>query len=108
LSAPRPQAQVELGDSTKRKNLDETLKDARMLVLREIGLPRDAPDDHELLRPPKMRDPDLKERVKRKAKEIIIDDELRKRRCVVRSRPSAVFLRGSLDDAGAGIDEAAS
>ncbi|GAA5928400.1 hypothetical protein JCM3775_000599 [Rhodotorula graminis] len=73
-------AQVELGDSTKRKNLDETLKDARMLVLREVGLPRDAPDDHELLRPPKMRDPDLKERVKRKAKEIIIDDELRKRR----------------------------
>ncbi|GAA5843256.1 hypothetical protein JCM9279_002039 [Rhodotorula babjevae] len=73
-------AQVELGDSTKRKNLDETLKDARMLVLRELGLPRETPDDHELLRPPKMCDPDLKERVKRKAKEIIIDDELRKRR----------------------------
>ncbi|BGP50888.1 DnaJ sub C member 8 [Rhodotorula kratochvilovae] len=73
-------AAVELGDSAKRKMLDETLQDARMLVLREVGLPRDAPDDHELLRPPKMKDPGLRERVKRKAKEIIIDDELRKRR----------------------------
>ncbi|TNY17512.1 chaperone regulator [Rhodotorula diobovata] len=77
---PGANAQIELSDSTKRKNLDETLQDARMLVLREVGLPRDAPDDHELLRPPKMRDPDLRERVRRKAKEIIIDDELRKRR----------------------------
>ncbi|GJN93640.1 hypothetical protein Rhopal_006697-T1 [Rhodotorula paludigena] len=73
-------AQVELGDSTKRKALDEVLSDARMLVLRELGLPRDAPNDHELLRPPKMKDPDLKERVRRKAKEIMIDDELRRRR----------------------------
>lgn len=52
-----------------------------MLVLREVGLPRDTPDDHEKLNPPAMKDPDLKERVRRKAKEIMIDDELRKRRC---------------------------
>jgi hypothetical protein len=70
-----------LSDCDKRKLLDETLQDARMLVLREVGLPRDTPDDHEKLNPPAMKDPDLKERVRRKAKEIMIDDELRKRRC---------------------------
>ncbi|POY76252.1 hypothetical protein BMF94_0447 [Rhodotorula taiwanensis] len=74
------QAQTELSDPEKRKPLDETLQDARMLVLREIGLPRETPDDHEKLNPPAMKDPDLKERVRRKAKEIMIDDELRKRR----------------------------
>ncbi|GAA5985143.1 hypothetical protein JCM10908_002540 [Rhodotorula pacifica] len=73
-------AQTELSDSEKRKPLDETLQDARMLVLREVGLPRDTPDDHDKLKPPAMKDPDLKERVRRKAKEIMIDDELRKRR----------------------------
>lgn len=67
----------------KRRPLDETLQDARMLVLREVGLPRETPDDHDKLKPPAMKDPDLKERVRRKAKEIMIDDELRKRRSVV-------------------------
>ncbi|CEQ41676.1 SPOSA6832_03397 [Sporobolomyces salmonicolor] len=71
-------ASTELTDSTKRKPLDETIQDARMLVLREVGLKPDVPDDHEKLRA--MRDPDLRERVRRKIKEILIDDELRRRR----------------------------
>ncbi|GAA6023519.1 hypothetical protein JCM10207_005702 [Rhodosporidiobolus poonsookiae] len=79
-------AQTELSDSTKRKPLDETIYDARMLVLRSVGLPRDAPDDHEKLRPPQMGGGEgrggesLKERVRKKTKEILIDDELRRRR----------------------------
>lgn len=51
-----------------------------MLVLREMGLVRTTPDDDEKL--VKLRDPDLKEQVRRKTKEILIDDELRRRRCV--------------------------
>lgn len=61
----------------KRKALDETIGDARMLVLRELGLVRTLPDDDPNL---VKLDPDLKERVRRKTKEILIDDELRRRR----------------------------
>lgn len=43
-----------------------------------MGLPPTTPDDHEKLR--KLRDPLLKERVRLKTREILIDDELRRRR----------------------------
>ncbi|KAK4046735.1 DnaJ sub C member 8 [Microbotryomycetes sp. JL201] len=71
-------ASGELLDADKRKALDETLQDARMLVLRAEGLPRDTPDNHEKVKA--MKNPDFKERVRIKAKEIIIDEELRRRR----------------------------
>lgn len=77
-SAHRPQASVELNDPKKRKSLDETIFDARMLVLREQGLAPVVPDDHEKL--VKLKDPPLRERVRKKIKEILIDDELRRRR----------------------------
>ncbi|BGP34626.1 DnaJ sub C member 8 [Rhodotorula toruloides] len=73
-------AQTELSDPAKRKPLDETITDARMLVLRELGLPRETPDDDERLRPPKLPAPDLKERVRKKTKDMLIEDELRRRR----------------------------
>ncbi|BGP19276.1 hypothetical protein JCM10213_008206 [Rhodosporidiobolus nylandii] len=79
-------AQAELSDPEKKKPLDEVISDARMLILRAIGLPRDTPDDHEKLRPPHMGggpgkgDEDLKERVKKKTKELLIEEELRRRR----------------------------
>lgn len=72
---------------TKRKNIDETIMDARMLVLRELGLDRELPDDHVKLvnlgkgSHEEMAKGNLRERVKRKTKEILIDDELRRRRC---------------------------
>ncbi|GAA6059715.1 hypothetical protein JCM10212_000243 [Sporobolomyces blumeae] len=71
-------ASTELADPTKRAPLDETLQDARMLVLREVGLKPDVSDSHDKV--VAMKDPDFKERVRRKAKEIMIDDELRRRR----------------------------
>ncbi|KAL8280196.1 hypothetical protein RQP46_007526 [Phenoliferia psychrophenolica] len=70
-------AETELLIPEKRKALDETIGDARMLVLRELGLVRTLPDDDENLVKLK---PDLKERVRVKTKEILIDDELRRRR----------------------------
>lgn len=63
--------------------MDDTLRDARMLVLREVGLKPDQPNDHEKLRALAKQEGgagDLKERVRKKAKEIMIDDELRRRR----------------------------
>ncbi|GAA5974349.1 hypothetical protein JCM11641_006752 [Rhodosporidiobolus odoratus] len=79
-------ASAELSDPTKKKPLDEVIQDARMLVLRSIGLPRDTPDDDEKLRPPQMGGgpgkggETLKERVRVKTKELLIEEELRRRR----------------------------
>ena len=90
-------------DPVKKKAIDQTIIDARMLVLRELGLARELPDDNEKLillglgrgRVVAERDEDvkkgtLKERVKKKTKEILIDDELRRRRFVIPSRSESV------------------
>lgn len=74
---------MELTDEKKRRALDETIFDARMLVLREFKLLPAVDDSHEVL--VRLRDPDLRERVRLKTKEILIDDELRRRRSVPRS-----------------------
>lgn len=51
--------------------------DARMLILRSLNLPPETPDTHDKVR---FLLPPMRERVKQKAKEILIDDELRRRR----------------------------
>ncbi len=51
-----------------------------MLVLRELKLLPVVEDSHPTLAA--LKDPDLKERVRKKTKEILIDDELRRRRRV--------------------------
>lgn len=56
---------------------DVNSADARMLILRGLGVPPEAPDSHDKLR---FLLPPLRERVKAKTKEIMIDDELRRRR----------------------------
>ena len=53
-----------------------------MLVCRELGAPDDAPDDHPKLK--KIAPDVLKARILAKTKEILIDDELRRRRCVAK------------------------
>lgn len=50
-----------------------------MLVLRAMGIGKEAPDDDERLRKLKKPD-DLRELVRKKTKELLIDEELRKRR----------------------------
>ena len=86
-------------DPVKKKAIDQTIVDARMLVLRELGLARELPDDNEKLillglgrgkvvaeRDEDIKNGTLKDRVKKKTKEILIDDELRRRRFVVLSQ----------------------
>lgn len=73
------QASTHLLDEGKRKALDETVVSARVLCLKELGLPSDtAPDDRRL----QGLIPSFDERVRKGTKEIMIDDELRKRRAV--------------------------
>lgn len=68
-------------------------------MLRELGLARELPDDNEKLillglgrgkvvaeRDEDIKKGTLKDRVKKKTKEILIDDELRRRRSVVLSQ----------------------
>lgn len=49
-----------------------------MLILRDMKLLPTVPDDDDRLRA--LKDPDLKERVRLKTKELLIEDELRRRR----------------------------
>ncbi|KAK9893611.1 chaperone regulator [Cystobasidium minutum MCA 4210] len=70
-------AQTDLLNAEKRKLIDKTLADARMLILRSLNLPPETPDTHDKVR---FLLPPMRERVKQKAKEILIDDELRRRR----------------------------
>jgi hypothetical protein len=56
-----------------------------MLVLRSFSppIPRETPDDDPRLSPPLLKGESLKERVRVKVKELIIEEELRRRRYVV-------------------------
>lgn len=75
-------------DPEKRKGLDETIKDARMLILRGLHLPESTPDDHEKI---KKLNPSFQFRVALKTKEIIIEEELRVRR----ARKMTMIAEGS-------------
>ncbi|KAI0034248.1 DnaJ-domain-containing protein [Vararia minispora EC-137] len=72
-------AESELSDAAKREELDATIKQARILVLREHGLPQTAPVDH-----PKLDNlnPPFKEQLRLKSKELLIEEELRRRKAI--------------------------
>jgi len=75
-------------DPEKRRGLDETIKDARMLTLRRLNLPETTPDDHEKIA---KLNPSFQFRVALKTKEIIIEEELRVRR----ARKMTMIAEGS-------------
>ena len=70
-------AESELSDKDKRENLDGIIKAARNEILKELQLPTTAGDDH-----PKLKDlkPPFKEQLRAKSKQVLIDEELRRRR----------------------------
>ncbi|PWN49646.1 DnaJ-domain-containing protein [Violaceomyces palustris] len=70
-------ASSHLLDEEKRKTLDETVMDARLMCLKELGLPHTTEADD-----PKLRDlfPTWEERVRKATKELMVDDELRRRK----------------------------
>jgi DnaJ family protein C protein 8 len=66
-----------LSDKEKRENLDATVNQARVEILKSLNLPTSTPDDHSKL---KELSPPWKLQLKDKIKAMLIDEELRRRR----------------------------
>jgi len=73
------EAESELSDKEKRENLDGVIKAARNEILKGLQLPTTVADDH-----PKLKDssPPFKEQLRAKSRQMLIDEELRRRRAV--------------------------
>jgi len=72
-------AEAELGDEKKRESLDAAIKEARILVLRSMNLPQSITDDDDRL---KHELPAFREKVKAKSKEVLIEEEVRRRTAI--------------------------
>ncbi|KAL0954987.1 hypothetical protein HGRIS_003915 [Hohenbuehelia grisea] len=73
-------AESELSDKDKREGIDATMTQARSLVLKSLGLPTStSPDD---IRVRSVVDPPFKERLRIQSKELLIDDEVRRRKAI--------------------------
>ncbi|KAI0322755.1 DnaJ-domain-containing protein [Amylostereum chailletii] len=72
-------AESELSDPAKREELDAGINQARNLILRELGLPTTTPLDH-----PKVAElkPPFKEQLRAKAREVLIEEEVRRRKAI--------------------------
>lgn len=71
------QAESELSDQTKREELDAVINQARVILLKERQLPTSIPDDDFRL---KSLTPPWKEQLRAKSKELLIDEEVRRRK----------------------------
>ncbi|KAH9994879.1 DnaJ-domain-containing protein [Russula vinacea] len=72
-------AENELGDTAKREDLDAAINQARLTLLKELSLPTSTPDDHPRL---KGLTPPFKAQLRQKSKELLIEEEVRRRRAV--------------------------
>ncbi|KAI0250239.1 DnaJ-domain-containing protein [Lactifluus subvellereus] len=72
-------AEGELGDTAKREDLDAAINQARSVLLKGLSLPTSTPDDHPSLRG---LTPPFKAQVRQKSKELLIEEEVRRRRAI--------------------------
>ncbi|KAJ8072373.1 DnaJ sub C member 8 [Marasmius tenuissimus] len=72
-------AETELSDKTKREELDAIINQARMMVLKALSLPTSTRSDDAAL---KNLDPSYKARLRAQSKELLIDEELRRRKAI--------------------------
>lgn len=72
-------AENELGDTVKREDLDAAINQARSTLLKELSLPTSTPDDHPNL---KGLSPPFKSQLRQKSKELLIEEEVRRRRSI--------------------------
>ncbi|KAH9972818.1 DnaJ-domain-containing protein [Lactifluus volemus] len=72
-------AESELSDTGKREELDAAINQARSILLKGLSLPTSTPDDH-----PKLKGltPPFKAQLRQKSKDLLIEEELRRRRAV--------------------------
>lgn len=81
------QAESELSDPAKREELDATIAQARIQLLKSLSLPPNTPEDD-----PKLKDlkPPYKEQFRAKSKDMLIEEELRRRKYA--SSPLSLLL----------------
>ncbi|PSS19957.1 hypothetical protein PHLCEN_2v3130 [Hermanssonia centrifuga] len=72
-------AESELSDKPKREELDAIIKQARLLLLKDLDLPITTPDNDSKL---KALTPPWKQQLRAKSKELLIDEEVRRRKAV--------------------------
>ncbi len=73
------QAEAELSDEKKRETIDAVLKAARNATLKSMSLPQTVLDTDPRLKPTLSK---FKQDVKAKVKEMLIEEEVRRRTCV--------------------------
>ncbi|KAJ7285106.1 chaperone regulator [Mycena rebaudengoi] len=73
-------AESELSDEPKRENLDAIMAQARALVLKALSLPPSTPPADPALR--RVANPPFQVRLRAQAKELLIEEELRRRKAV--------------------------
>ena len=71
------QAESELSDKTKREELDAVITQARVSLLRNLGLPNTTKDDDPRLG---SLSPPWRQQMLAKSKELLIDEEVRRRK----------------------------
>ncbi|KAJ6513138.1 DnaJ domain-containing protein [Mycena sanguinolenta] len=72
-------AESELSDEAKRENMDAIIAQARSLILKSLSLPLTTPNTDPALR---RLDPSFKVRMRAQVKELLIDEELRRRKAI--------------------------
>ena len=70
-------AESELSEPAKREEIDAVITQARSLLLKGMSLPTSTTDDH-----PKLKglDPPFKAQLREKSKELLIEEEVRRRK----------------------------
>lgn len=79
-SKPATQAESELSDKNQREELDAVMNHARITVLKSLNLPTSTTDTDYKLR--EIGGPSFKVRVRAQAKEMLIEEEVRRRKYV--------------------------
>ncbi|KAK7690907.1 hypothetical protein QCA50_006010 [Cerrena zonata] len=72
-------AESELSEPKKREELDAVIKQARIVILKDLNLPTTIADNDERLREVA---PPFKEQIRAKSKEMLIDEEVRRRKAI--------------------------
>lgn len=69
-----------MSDKNKREELDAVINQARIAILKSLNLPTSTADNDPVLR--EIGEPSFKVRVRAKAKDMLIEEELRRRKYV--------------------------
>jgi DnaJ homolog subfamily C member 8 len=86
------QAESELSDTKKREELDAVIKQARVQLLKSLSLPSSIADDDPRIA---SLNPPFKDRIRQVSKDLLIEEELRRRKYVVLSLCSVRLINAT-------------